>query len=194
MLRVLGFVFLVVICVSLAPWGLLVGAILCVGWLWVGPALPSTLSGLGSAGTQARGVDAGNKFPNAIRLSNAVYCVNCDLITNSPHDTCGACGSHSIIGVSRMWQLMLTEAPTKAARYTVSFTAEVSQIPTSGLNESTKLISRLAELGGDVKALHIQVDPVFSHDGIYSDGKIEVIRPVGRAANTTSQQLRRRAS
>lgn len=194
MLRLLGFVFLVIICVSIAPWALLVGAILWSGWLLVRPASLSKLHALSSADEQLRGTDAGNRFLSAIPLPNAVYCVNCDLITNSPHDACGVCSSHSVISVSRMWQLTFAEPPTKAARYKVSFTAEVHEIPATGLNESTKLISRLAELGGDVKALHIQVDPVFTDDAIGNEGKIEVIRSVGRGANTEWQQLRRRAS
>ena len=122
MLRLLGFVVIVVICVSLAPWGLLVGTILAAGWILVKPApLPST-RGLRSSDEQRR---AGSRFLSAIPLPNAVYCVNCDLVTNSPHDACGVCGSHSVIGVSRMWQLTLTEAPTKTAKYKVSFTADV---------------------------------------------------------------------
>ena len=194
MLRLLGFVFIVVTCVSTAPWGLVLGAILCVGWLLVRPAAPSKFHGLSSADEQLRGADARHRFLSAIPLPNAVYCVNCDLITNSPHDSCGVCGSHSVIGVSRMWQLTLAEAPTKGARFKVSFTADVREISANGLNESTKLISRLAELGGDVKALHIQVDPVFSHESICNDEKVEVIKPAGRAVNTAWQQLRRKAS
>jgi hypothetical protein len=46
-------------------------------------------------------------------------------------------------------------------------------------------------LGGEVKALHIQVDPVFSHDAI---GNIEVIKPMGRAASAAWEEERRRAS
>jgi hypothetical protein len=194
MLRLLGLVFILVICVSTAPWGLLVGAILCIGWFLVIPALSSRLDGMSSADRQLRGADARNRFLSAIPLSNAVYCVNCDLITNSPHDSCGVCGSHSVIGVSRMWQLTLSEATPKAARFKVSFTAEVLEIPVTGLNESTKLISRLAELGGDVKVLQIQVDTVFSHDSSCKDENVEIIKPVPRAVNTQWQQLRRKAS
>jgi len=191
MLRLLGFVFLVVICISMAPWGLLLGTILCVGWLIVTPAMRSRFHGLSSADEQLRGTDAGNRFLSAIPLPNAVYCVNCDLITNSPHDACAVCSSHSVISVSRMWQLTFAEPPTRAARYKVSFTAEVHEIPATGLNESTKLISRLAELGGNVKVLHIQVNPLFSNEAVCSDGKIEMIDPVGRAVNSDCKPLRR---
>ena len=194
MLRMLGFVVIVVICVEMAPWGVLVGAILFVGWLLVKPAPPSKTHGLRSHDEQLRVTDAGSSFLSAIPLLNAVYCVNCDLITNSPHDACGVCGSHSVVGVSRMWQLTLAEARTNAARYKVSFIVDVREIPATGLNESTKLISRLAELGGDVKTIHIKVDPVFSSDAPPSDEKTDVLKPVGRTATSESPQVRRQAS
>ncbi|HXZ81816.1 MAG TPA: hypothetical protein VEG30_17950 [Terriglobales bacterium] len=184
MLRLLGFVLVVVICVGMAPWGLLVGAILLFGWLLVKPA-PNTPR-LRSLDEQLRA----SRLLSAIPLVNAVYCVNCDLITNSPHDACGVCASRSVIAVSRMWQLTLTEAPTKAAKFKVSFTADVRGIPASGLNDCTKLISRLTELGGEVKSFHITVDSVSSSDAVTADQKFEVLKPVGRAPIGAWQDIR----
>ena len=112
MLRLLGFVVIVVIWGEMAPWGMLVGAILFVGWLLLRPAPLSETHGLRTYDEQLRVTDAGSGFLSAIPLLNAVYCVNCDLVTNSPHDACGVCGSHSVVAVSRMWQLTLAEAPT----------------------------------------------------------------------------------
>ena len=153
MLRLLGFVVIVIIWGEMTPWGMLVGAILLVGWLLLRPAPLSKTHGLRTYDEELGVTDAGSGFLSAIPLLNAVYCVNCDLVTNSPHDACGVCGSHSVVAVSRMWQLTLAEAPTNAPRYKVSFTVDVREIPANGLNESTKLISRLAELGGVVKTL-----------------------------------------
>ncbi len=194
MLRLLGVVFIVIICVETAPWGLLVGSILFVGWLFVRPSPLSRTHGLRSDDKQLRVTDAGSRFLSAISLVNAVYCADCDLITNSPHDACGVCGSHSVIGVSRMWQLTPAEVSTEAARYKVSFTADVREIPAHGLSESTKLISRLSELGGDVKVLHIRVDPAFTSDAIPSDAKVEMAKPVDRTASSAWQQVHRKAS
>jgi hypothetical protein len=192
MLRVLGFAVIVIISVEMAPWGMLVSAILFVGWLLVKPAPLSKTRGLRSHDEQL--IDAGSSFLSAIPLLNAVYCVNCDLITNSPHDACGICGSHSVVGVSQMWRLTLAEAATKVARYKVSVTIDVREIPAHGLNESTKLISRLAELGGDVKTLHIKVDPAFSSDATPSDANTDVLKPVRRTASSEWPQVRRQAS
>jgi hypothetical protein len=193
MIRLLGFVVIVLIWGEMAPWGLLVGGILLAGWLLVKPAPLSKTHGLRSQSEQLRVTDAGSSLLSAIPLQNAVYCVNCDLITNSPHDACGVCGSHSVVGVSRMWQLTLGGSkPTNAARYKVNLAVDVREIPANGLSESTKLLGRLAELGGDVKTLHIKVDPIFS-SAILSDARTDVLKPARRPATSVEQDSRPRS-
>lgn len=39
---------------------------------------------------------------NAVRLQQAVLCADCDVITDSPHDTCLACGSRSLLPLARV--------------------------------------------------------------------------------------------
>ena len=39
---------------------------------------------------------------NAIALQNAVLCAECDVVTDSPHDTCLVCGSRSLFNIARM--------------------------------------------------------------------------------------------
>jgi hypothetical protein len=39
---------------------------------------------------------------NAIRLRQAVLCVGCDVISDSPHDACLVCGSRSLLPLSRV--------------------------------------------------------------------------------------------
>ncbi len=39
---------------------------------------------------------------NAVRLQQAVLCADCDVITDSPHDVCLVCGSHSLLPLSRV--------------------------------------------------------------------------------------------
>lgn len=43
---------------------------------------------------------SGKQDINAIYLQNAVFCADCEVITDSPHDTCRVCGSHSLLSVS----------------------------------------------------------------------------------------------
>jgi hypothetical protein len=41
------------------------------------------------------------KIVNAVRLQQAVLCTDCDVISDSPHDTCLVCGSHSLLPLAR---------------------------------------------------------------------------------------------
>jgi len=39
---------------------------------------------------------------NAVRLTSAVLCVNCDVVSDSPHDHCLVCGSRSLFNVGSL--------------------------------------------------------------------------------------------
>ena len=39
---------------------------------------------------------------SAVSLLNAVFCADCETISNSPHDACTVCGSRSLINLFRM--------------------------------------------------------------------------------------------
>ena len=192
MLRALGLLFLLVLGVVLGPWGLLLCACLCAGWLWMKPTPPPTAERRSCSHLPQ---PHGRQLLSAIPLLNAVYCANCDLITNSPHDDCSVCGSRSVMAVSRIWKLTPShDAPLRTARYKVSFIADVRGIPANELNESTKLLNRLADLGGDLMAFHIQVEPVLSSlNAAADDTNIEVLRSL--PPTTISEwRPRRRAS
>jgi len=46
-------------------------------------------------------MDAGEKPDvNAVCLQNAVLCADCEVISDSPHDTCQVCGSRSLLSLS----------------------------------------------------------------------------------------------
>ena len=40
---------------------------------------------------------------NAVPLQNAVLCAECDVVSNSPHDVCMVCGSHSLFNIARVF-------------------------------------------------------------------------------------------
>ena len=40
---------------------------------------------------------------NAVALRNAVLCAECDVVSDSPHDTCLICGSHSLFNIARVF-------------------------------------------------------------------------------------------
>jgi hypothetical protein len=39
---------------------------------------------------------------NAVWLRNAVLCADCEVISDSPHESCGVCGSRSLLNLSRV--------------------------------------------------------------------------------------------
>jgi hypothetical protein len=60
---------------------------------------------------------------NAVPLQNAVLCAECDVVSDSPHDTCLVCGSHSLFNVARIFGGNL---PEKRASLIVQPPAEAS--------------------------------------------------------------------
>jgi len=110
---------------------------------------------------------------STVPLLNAVFCADCETITNSPHDACTVCGSHSLISLFRMLGGTLrsqkpqsTEDHAKTVKYNLELIANVHEIPATELNHAIELITRLAEAGGDVKSLHINVESVFDTQGV----------------------------
>jgi anaerobic ribonucleoside-triphosphate reductase len=48
-------------------------------------------------------MDANEKLDvNAVCLRNAVLCADCEFISDSAHETCRVCGSHSLLSLSRV--------------------------------------------------------------------------------------------
>ena len=43
------------------------------------------------------------RIVNAVALRNAVLCAECDVVSDSPHDTCLVCGSRSLFNIARMF-------------------------------------------------------------------------------------------
>lgn len=192
-MRLLGFVFLVIICVQTAPWGLAIGSILVVAWLFVTPASLTKSADAGFFEKAPRFPSAGHRPVSAIPLVHAAYCANCDSISDSPHDTCRICGSHSVIAVARLWQLRVAHAPAHSAKFKLNFTADVREIPAVGLSEAIHLIARLAELGGDMKVFHIQVDSLEPGKALAERQKMELVKAPPRPA-TAWPSVHRQAS
>ena len=40
---------------------------------------------------------------NAVPLQNAVLCAECDVVSDSPNDTCMVCGSRSLFNIARVF-------------------------------------------------------------------------------------------
>jgi hypothetical protein len=53
----------------------------------------------GSAGVSQQGP----RFLNSVPLENAVLCAECDVVSDSPHDTCLVCGGRSLFNIARIF-------------------------------------------------------------------------------------------
>jgi len=52
--------------------------------------------------SESGGASAGFRTFNAVALQSAVLCAECDCVSDSPHDKCLVCGSHSLFNISRV--------------------------------------------------------------------------------------------
>jgi hypothetical protein len=110
---------------------------------------------------------------SVVPLLNAVFCVDCETISNSPHDACTVCGSHSLISLVRMLGGTLrsprthsTEEHAKTAKYNLELTVKMHEIPAKELNHAIQLITRLAEVDSDLECLHINLESGFDTQGV----------------------------
>ena len=110
---------------------------------------------------------------SAVPMLNAVFCADCETISNSPHDACTVCGSRSLISLFRMLGGTLrTQKPQspedhgKTAKYNLELTVKVHEVPANELNRAIESISRLAEVCGDMESLHIDVESVFDPQAV----------------------------
>lgn len=102
-----------------------------------------------------------------VPLENAVFCVNCEMISNSTHDICPVCGSPSLVGLFRVLGGTLRrrngepveKLPTNV-KYHVEFSVDAHDITARDLNHAIELVTRLSEAGGVVEHMHINVESV----------------------------------
>ena len=73
--------------------------------------------------TNVESIHPGRRVLNAVALRNAVLCAECDVVSDSPHDTCMVCGSRSLFNIARMFGGTL---PKKRASLA---TAKVLEMP-----------------------------------------------------------------
>jgi hypothetical protein len=55
------------------------------------------------SGSRGGGSVQGSRVLNAVPLQNAVLCAECDVVSDSPHDVCMVCGSHSLFNIARVF-------------------------------------------------------------------------------------------
>ena len=119
------------------------------------------------------GADAEERV-GAVPLLKAVFCTECETISDSRHDACTVCGSRSLTSLARMLGGTLKsrkaesiEDHVKAAKYDLELIVKVHEIPATELNRAIESITRLAEVCGDLESLHINVESVFDTQGMF---------------------------
>jgi hypothetical protein len=66
---------------------------------------------------------------NTIRLQNAVFCAECEVISDSPHDVCSVCGSRSLVSLSRVLGGPLPEQRAQLVETAAQNTVIVAPLP-----------------------------------------------------------------
>jgi hypothetical protein len=110
---------------------------------------------------------------SAVPLLNAVFCVDCETISDSPHDVCTVCGSRSLINLFRMVGGTLRNQRTKldgdgakTAKYNLELIAKVREISATELSTIIESMTQLAQAGMAVDSLRINVETVFKPEGL----------------------------
>src|ERR1035441_6989195 len=86
---------------------------------------------------------------SAVPLLNAVFCADCETISDSPHDVCSVCGNHSLVnlfrilgGTLRSQMQQSTEHHAKTAKYNLELTVKAHEIPANELNREFQIVLR----------------------------------------------------
>ena len=110
---------------------------------------------------------------SAVPLLNAVFCIECETISNSPHDECTVCGSHSLINLFRMvggtlrsQGVQLDRDESKTARYNLELITKVREISATQFSLIIESMTRLAQAGMVVDSLRINVETIFKPEGL----------------------------
>jgi hypothetical protein len=108
---------------------------------------------------------------NTVPLGNAVFCVNCEMISDSTHDLCTVCGSRSLVGLFRVLGGTLRKRSSepiaelpKTVKYHLELSVDAHEISARDLNHAIELLSHLSEVGGVVERMHINVESRFEEE------------------------------
>jgi hypothetical protein len=101
---------------------------------------------------------------SVVPLQQAVFCVNCETVSNSPHDACKVCGSRSLVNLFRMLggTLRGNNHTQELVKYNLELTVRVHEVSAADLNHAIDALTRLAEVGTDLQALHMNVESVLA--------------------------------
>jgi hypothetical protein len=114
---------------------------------------------------------------NAISLQRAVLCLDCECVSNCPHDQCPVCGSRSVSNLARILGGRMLGQSTKSTvkgppvlRFNVGIVLQVKELQPVDLTDALETIARLISpyLSTGRASLHVQVEPASQHSAHYS--------------------------
>jgi hypothetical protein len=100
-------------------------------------------------------------------LLNAVFCLDCEVISTSRGDECPACKSRSLVSLARMLggSLLAHRAqhspPSESGLFDITIAVELQQMHAKDLSTTVERLTSVIgpKLAGDRGSFHIQVKP-----------------------------------
>lgn len=116
--------------------------------------------------------ETGNRSePGSVRLAAAIFCIDCEVISNSRGQECPACGSHSVVNLARMLGGSLAEGKVRRIQeqrvvlFDVTVTIELQQVHAKELNSTVQELTTVIgpRLARGRASFHVNVKPTASY-------------------------------
>lgn len=105
--------------------------------------------------------------PDVVPLCYAVFCLDCESISNTPRDECPSCKSRSLVSLSRMLGGSILEQQSNrlgqcaSLSFDITITVGLQQMHAEDLNTALERLSHMVgpRLGRARASVHIDVEP-----------------------------------
>jgi len=105
--------------------------------------------------------------PDVVPLCYAVFCLDCESISNTPRDECPSCKSHSLVSLARLLGgSILGQQSDRMAQcanlsFDITITVGLQQMHAEDLNTALERLSNMIgpRLGRARASVHIDVEP-----------------------------------
>jgi len=123
---------------------------------------------------------------DVVPLCYAVFCLDCESISNTPRDECPSCKSHSLVSLARMLGGSILGQPSSrmaqcaSLSFDITITVGLQQMHAEDLNTALERLSTMVgtRLGRARASVHIDVEP-----------KVEDLLPETEAQSPTETRL-----
>jgi hypothetical protein len=104
---------------------------------------------------------------DVVPLCYAVFCLDCEAISNTPRDECPSCKGHSLVSLARMLGgSILGQSPSRLGQcaslsFDITITVGLQQMHAEDLNTALERLSTMVgpRLGRARASVHIDVEP-----------------------------------